>query len=79
MDTIPISRLEDAINYWRNRSPSTGDESRLCPEAAALAVPYAMMIFARQREFTLQDLDGPAGAAFESWRAAMGQPGNANG
>ena len=39
MDSITLPQIEAAINYWRNVSPSVGDESRLCPEAAALAAP----------------------------------------
>ncbi|VDK99930.1 hypothetical protein FR5810_00831 [Bordetella pertussis] len=40
MDTpITLPELEQAINYWRHRAPSQGDESRLCAQAAALATP----------------------------------------
>ena len=41
---ISITELEAAINYWRQISPSEGEEMRLAKAAAALAVPYAMMI-----------------------------------
>ena len=41
---ITIQELEAAINYWRSQSPAEGEELRLCPEAAALAKPYALMI-----------------------------------
>lgn len=71
MDTvIPITRLEDAINYWRNRVPATGEESRLCAEASALATPYALMILAGRRDISLGELDAPAQAAFTAWDAA---------
>ncbi|ANN75869.1 DUF3717 domain-containing protein [Bordetella flabilis] len=73
MDTvIPITRLEEAINYWRNRSPATGEESRLCPEAAALAAPYALMIMAGRRELPAAELNAIARGAFEAWQAASG-------
>ena len=36
--------LEAAIKYWRCQSPAFGEELHLCPEAAALAKPYALMI-----------------------------------
>jgi hypothetical protein len=71
MDTvIPITRLEDAINYWRNRVPATGEESRLCAEASALATPYALMILGGRRDIGLGELDEPAQAAFAAWHAA---------
>ncbi len=43
---VTIQQLEAAINYWRSQSPSEmeGGELRLCPEASALAKPYALMI-----------------------------------
>ncbi len=50
MDTvIPLTDLEQAINYWRNLRPAQGEEARLCAEAAALATPYAMMIMRAAR------------------------------
>jgi hypothetical protein len=76
MDTvIPITRLEEAINYWRNRCPATGEESRLCAEAAALAAPYALMIVGGKRDIRAEELDAPARAAFDAWRQAMANPG----
>ncbi|MEY3739788.1 MAG: hypothetical protein RLZZ192_464 [Pseudomonadota bacterium] len=29
-DTITLPELEAAINFWRQRSPSVGEELRLC-------------------------------------------------
>lgn len=53
MDTpITLPELEQAINYWRHRAPSQGDESRLCAQAAALATPYALMIIGHRRDIT---------------------------
>lgn len=69
---IAMSDLEQAINYWRNRQPSQGEESRLCAEAAALAVPYALMIMSHQRNIDPDDLTPAARAAYEAWRAAHG-------
>ncbi|HTK01457.1 MAG TPA: DUF3717 domain-containing protein [Bordetella sp.] len=74
MDTvIPITRLEDAINYWRNRFPATGEESRLCAQASALATPYAMMILTGRRDIPAVELDESARAAFTAWEAAVNQ------
>ncbi|QKH35565.1 DUF3717 domain-containing protein [Achromobacter pestifer] len=70
MDPITLPQLEQAINYWRNISPSVGDESRLCPEAAALATPYALMIMAHRREIPVAELSEPARAALAGWAAA---------
>lgn len=69
---ISLPDLEQAINYWRNRLPSQGEEARLCAEAAALATPYALMIMKHQREIAPADLPPAALAAFEAWRAAHG-------
>jgi hypothetical protein len=76
MDTvISITRLEDAINYWRNRLPATGEESRLCAQAAALATPYALMIMEGRRDISTGELEQPAREAIEAWQAAMANPG----
>lgn len=72
MDTvIPITRLEDAINYWRNRLPATGEEARLCAQASALATPYALMILSGRRDIPVADLDEAAREAFAAWAAAV--------
>lgn len=73
MDTsISLPDLEQAINYWRNRLPSQGEEARLCAEAAALATPYALMIMGHQREIAATDLAPAALAAYQAWRQAHG-------
>ncbi|HYG44234.1 MAG TPA: DUF3717 domain-containing protein [Bordetella sp.] len=69
---IPLPELEQAINYWRNRLPSQGEESRLCEQAAALATPYALMIIAHRREIALDELSPAALAAYKGWRTAHG-------
>ncbi len=69
---IPLPELEQAINYWRNRLPSQGEESRLCAEAAALATPYALMIIGHRRENAPAEHSPAAMAAYRGWRAAHG-------
>jgi hypothetical protein len=72
MDTatpIAIMQLEQAINYWRTRSPATGEESRLCREAAALATPYALMILHGRRNIAAAELAPQARAAYDGWLA----------
>jgi hypothetical protein len=68
---IPITDLEQAINYWRSRTPSTGEEFSLCREASILAQPYALMILAHRREIGIEELGGPGREAFEAWREAV--------
>ncbi|ABP33227.1 DUF3717 domain-containing protein [Polynucleobacter asymbioticus] len=54
---VTIQELEAAINYWRSQSPAEGEELRLCPEAAALAKPYALMIVQGSQRVPLDVLD----------------------
>lgn len=54
---VTIQELEAAINYWRSQSPSMGDELRLCPEASALAKPYALMIVQGSQRIPVDVLD----------------------
>lgn len=63
-----MTELEAAINFWRERHPATGEESRLCAEAAALAAPYALMIIEGVRSIALDTLAADARAAFTAWR-----------
>jgi hypothetical protein len=65
MADIPIHELEAAINFWRGRSPSQGDELRLCREASALSRPYALLIVQRETSVPSDRLDADARAAFE--------------
>jgi hypothetical protein len=68
MPDISIAELEAAINFWRNRSPSQGDEMTLGSEANALSKPYAQMIVQRRNFIDLTELDT---AASHAWRAFM--------
>jgi len=68
-ETITLPELEQAINYWRSRSPSEGDELRLCREASALATPYALMIVSRRREIPRSELDPATAAAWDAYLA----------
>jgi len=67
-EPIAITQLEAAINFWRERHPATGEESRLCAEAAALAAPYALMIIDGVRSIAMDALSAEARAAFAAWR-----------
>ena len=67
MSEITIHELEAAINFWRARSPSSGDELVLCKEASALSKPYALLIVQRQQTLSPDRLDGFARQAWEAY------------
>lgn len=71
MQTITLNELEAAINFWRHRSPSVGEEMRLCKEASSLATPYARMILEHRTELPLADLSDKAQDAYTAWRASL--------
>jgi hypothetical protein len=54
---ISIQELEAAINYWRERSPSSGESLELCKEASCLARPYALMIIQSAQRIPLEGLN----------------------
>ena len=65
---VTIQELEAAINYWRSQSPSKGDELRLCPEASALAKPYALMIVQGAQRVPVDVLDELARSAIQTFQ-----------
>ena len=64
---ITIQDLEAAINYWRSQSPAIGEELRLCPEASALAKPYALMIVQGAQRVPTDVLDEVARLAIQKF------------
>ena len=68
---VTIQELEAAINYWRGQSPSEGDELRLCPEASALAKPYALMIVQGAQRVPVDVLDELARSAIEQFKKTI--------
>jgi hypothetical protein len=64
---LTLTELEAAINFWRQRSPSIGEELRLCPEASCLATPYALMIIERRKEIDVAEMSERAQAAIVGW------------
>ena len=62
---VSIQELEAAINYWRSQSPAEGEELCLCPEAAALAKPYALMIVQGAQRIPVDVLDELARTAIQ--------------
>ncbi|MBN9478505.1 MAG: hypothetical protein ABS43_23950 [Bordetella sp. SCN 67-23] len=67
---ITLTELEDAINFWRARKPSTSEACVLCVEAAALAEPYAAMIMNHQSARDEAAMPEAARAALSAWRQA---------
>jgi len=65
---LTIQELEAAINYWRSQSPAGGEELCLCPEASALAKPYALMIIQGSQRTPLDVLDEVSRAAILEYR-----------
>jgi len=64
---VSIQELEAAINYWRSQSPAEGEELCLCPEASALAKPYALMIVQGAQRVPLDVLDELARTAIQKF------------
>jgi hypothetical protein len=64
---LSIQDLEAAINYWRSQSPAVGEELQLCPEAAALAKPYALMIVQGAQRVPMDVLDETAKLAIQGY------------
>ena len=67
MSEISIQELEAAINFWRARSPASGDELVLCKEASALSKPYALLIVQRRNTLSRDRLDANAQQAWDSY------------
>ncbi|WMY08207.1 DUF3717 domain-containing protein [Paraburkholderia phenoliruptrix] len=67
MSEISIQELEAAINFWRARSPASGDELVLCKEASALSKPYALLIVQRRNTLSRDRLDADAQQAWDSY------------
>jgi hypothetical protein len=65
---LPLSELEQAINYWRSLRPSSGEECALSPEVNVLATVYAMMIFHRAKAVPFEALPPAAQQLLDSWR-----------
>ena len=71
---VSIQELEAAINYWRSQSPAKGEELSLCPEAAALAKPYALMIVQGSQRVPVDVLDGAAQVAIQGFKKMTQTP-----
>jgi len=64
---ISIQEIESAINYWRDRSPSSGESLVLCSEASCLAKPYALMIIQSSQRIPLEVLSESERLALQAY------------
>jgi len=71
---ISIQELEAAINYWRSQSPAKGEELCLCPEASALAKPYALLIIQGSQRVPMDVLDETARTAIQNFQKIIQNP-----
>lgn len=69
---ISIQELEAAINFWRDQSPSRGEALQLCPQASALAKPYALMIIQSSQRVPLDGLSEGAQTAWKEYLSRKG-------
>ena len=66
MAGIPLIDIESAINWWREKSPST-DGVRACPQVRALAEIYATMVYYHLTDYEETELQPTAQAAWLDW------------
>jgi predicted Fe-S protein YdhL (DUF1289 family) len=65
-ETIHVNDLEAAINWWRERSPSS-DGISAAPEVRALADAYALLAWTRATEIGVEALSDAALSAWLAW------------
>jgi len=66
MAGIHITDIESAINWWRQRQPST-DGLTACPEVRALGEVYALMVYYRETEADPDSMPPDARDAWLRW------------
>jgi len=66
MSSIHITDIEAAINYWRERTPST-DGITLSKELRALAKVYALMVYFKEEEVAVTGFTQTAYQAWLTW------------
>lgn len=69
-----LTDLEQAINYWRARRPSQGDERALSSEVNALANVYALMIYQKQASLPAEGLPAEVLRLLAAWREGAPLP-----
>ncbi|MFT3822245.1 MAG: DUF3717 domain-containing protein [Rubrivivax sp.] len=69
MAGLHITDIENAINWWRERSPSV-DGITACAEVRALAEVYALMVYYREATYDEERMPSRARAAWLAWYAS---------
>jgi predicted Fe-S protein YdhL (DUF1289 family) len=69
MAGIHITDIEAAINWWRERSPSS-DGVNACAEVRALAEVYALMVYHHEALADEHTMPRPAREAWLAWYAS---------
>jgi predicted Fe-S protein YdhL (DUF1289 family) len=69
MANLHITDIEAAINWWRERSPST-DGITACAEVRALATVYALLVYYHESECDEAAMPPNALAAWLTWYAS---------
>jgi predicted Fe-S protein YdhL (DUF1289 family) len=67
MAGIHITDIEAAINWWRERSPSTAEGLGLCEELRALAEVYALMVYFKENQCDEASMPRVALRAWMAW------------
>jgi hypothetical protein len=65
---ISLPEIEQAINYFRNLYPATGEERSLSPEVNDLATAYALMIFNHLSEIPVTGLTEKQLSLYDHWQ-----------
>jgi predicted Fe-S protein YdhL (DUF1289 family) len=68
MAALHITDIESAINWWRERAPSS-DGISACPEVRALAEVYALMVYYHESECDETGMPAKAREAWLAWYA----------
>lgn len=69
MAGLHITDIENAINWWRERSPSV-DGISACAEVRALAEVYGLMVYYRETEADERSMPPAAAGAWQRWYAS---------
>jgi hypothetical protein len=71
MPDVSLTQLEAAINWWKQAHPADAHSCALAPPVAALAKPYALMVWQHQHSMAQEQLSDAAQQALAAWRAAQ--------
>jgi hypothetical protein len=70
-EDVSLTTLEAAINWWKQARPADVHTCALAPQVAALAKPYALLVWQHQHSIAHAHLSPAAQQALATWRAAL--------